>query len=144
MDKPSRLLSRSPVFRRAYYQRMAEMADRLTPEAANQLLKNIEADAGAHGFLGKVNEFLGGDQATKQIVDAAGKANGTLGRSKTSTCTPRATPSTTPRTCSTTPPASATSKTPADRRPVRPGVQGDPHLVGPAPGPQPRRDLPPC
>jgi hypothetical protein len=79
MDKPSRLLSRSPVFRRFYYERMAELADRLTPEAANQLLKNIEADAGAHGFLGRVNEFLGGDQATKRIVDAAGKANGTLG-----------------------------------------------------------------
>lgn len=78
MDKPSRLLSRSPVFRRAYYERMAELADRLAPAEANQLLKNIEVSAKEHGFLGKVNEYLGGDQATKRVVDAAGRANGTL------------------------------------------------------------------
>jgi hypothetical protein len=78
MEKPSNYLSRSPFFRRAYYQRMAEMADRLTPEAANQLLKNIDADSRAYGFLGKVEEFLGGDKTTNQIVERAGRASGTL------------------------------------------------------------------
>lgn len=78
MDTPTNTLTRSPVFREAYYQRMSELAQHLTPEDANQLLKNLSADAGKKGFLDKVSDFLGGDKRTDSVLNAAKRANGDL------------------------------------------------------------------
>jgi hypothetical protein len=75
---PVRTLTRSPVFRSAFYERVAELADQLHPDEANKLLKSIEATAGEQGFTGKVADFLGGDKQLQSIIDGASNAHGNL------------------------------------------------------------------
>jgi hypothetical protein len=75
---PVRTLTRSPVFRSAFYERVAELADQLHPDEANKLLKSIESTAGEQGFTGKVADFLGGDKQLQSIIDGASNAHGNL------------------------------------------------------------------
>src|SRR5262249_53634566 len=62
-DVPVSKLTRSPAFREAYYGELARLADRLTPEEANKLIRNISQDAADKGFADRISDFLGGDKA---------------------------------------------------------------------------------
>lgn len=77
-DTPLQKLTRSPLFREQFYQRVAELAPRMAPEEANRLLGMIRANASDQGFAGRVADFLGGDDKLDRVVAAAGKANGDL------------------------------------------------------------------
>lgn len=75
---PVSKLTRSPAFREAYYGEMARYAEHLTPEEANKLLRNLDADAKAKGFAGKVSDFVGGDKTRDAVIENARKASGTM------------------------------------------------------------------
>jgi hypothetical protein len=75
-DFPVSQMTRSPAFRHAYYESMADMAHALSPEEANQLIKNLGADAESKGS--SVADFLGGNQLRDRVIDNAGKAAGTM------------------------------------------------------------------
>lgn len=77
-DKPVSVLTRSPAFREAYYGELARLADRLTPDEANKLIKNISTDAADKGFADRISDFLGGDRARDMVIENAKRANGAL------------------------------------------------------------------
>jgi hypothetical protein len=76
-DTPIATLTRSPLFRQAYYNELAGLAEHLAPEEANRLIQNLGADAEAKGFLGRLGNFVG-DKTVDNVITSAGRANGTL------------------------------------------------------------------
>lgn len=77
-DTPLKTLTRSPLYRNEFFDRVAELGSKMSPEAASGFLSDIRANADAQGMVGKVAEWLGGNDRLDNVISSLGQSSGDL------------------------------------------------------------------